>query len=685
MSRENQRESKSSLWMRTVRTDHADVFAAVFVAIVLGSLYLKTLLPGIHDWGDATKAQFLGRVLGIGHATGEPVYILLTHIWSYLPIGELAWRINFFSAVCAVGTCVFLYCTARLLGSRRSSAILAALLLGVTPTLWSQAVSAEVYTLNSLFFSAVIHSLLLWQASHKMQPLYRAVALYALALGGHMTIIFLFPACLFLGLRERPSLFRDKKFILFSLLCAGLIFSLYPLYFFWRTYARAVFLENQFTQWNQVWTFMTGGPFKRKMFHYSWKILLGKVVPDSTAFFISEFNFFIILAIAGFVKLKSQRIRFFLTLIGVAYFIWNLNYDIFDIRVYYIPLFYLTALFTGFGMDALLDALKTDWSKVLGASFLFGGIRLWTCLNFEATDQSKNTELYNKIRAVIKKEEKNTLFAVYFGPNYGEQMGFYYFLEGLGEGKKRNMHVSGYLFSGQIYAYLTRGAELKDSHTGQPLPKGLRVVAFGAMVDGLMRYGLLAKPVGEGFFEMQINPLQTSEQSETGSLLFPNSDFETGTLSNWQMSGEAFKFQPTLGDNPSFRERLEGSGVQGRFWIGTHEHRQKAGEKLGGIQGDAPMGTLLSTPFNIRADMIKFKIGGGDGSKNTAVALRVEGQPVLVETSWGMQLNSEYMHDVLWDVHQWKGKTGAIEVRDWRPGHWGHINADDFRYAKASR
>ena len=38
-------------------------------------------------------------------------------------------------------------------------------------------------------------------------------------------------------------------------------------------------------------------------------------------------------------------------------------------------------------------------------------------------------------------------------------------------------------------------------------------------------------------------------------LLFENSDFENGDLTNWTAAGTAFEFQPTKGDNPTARKR----------------------------------------------------------------------------------------------------------------------------------
>jgi hypothetical protein len=57
-------------------------------------------------------------------------------------------------------------------------------------------------------------------------------------------------------------------------------------------------------------------------------------------------------------------------------------------------------------------------------------------------------------------------------------------------------------------------------------------------------------------------------------------DFEGGTLRGWRAEGEAFRFQPTFGDNPTARKRGQASNHQGNYWIGTYEkYRRLPGQR----------------------------------------------------------------------------------------------------------
>jgi len=152
-------------------------------------------------------------------------------------------------------------------------------------------------------------------------------------------------------------------------------------------------------------------------------------------------------------------------------------------------------------------------------------------------------------------------------------------------------------------------------------------------------------------------------------LLFPNSDFERGDLSGWKADGDAFKGQPTLGDNPYYRQIGTARAV-GNFWIGTAESHHTALDRPG----------LVSNAFLIRHRRISFLLGAGDGTDKEGVALEVDGTQVLFEPGRAAALHGEGMRRVVWDVRRWVGRRARIVVVDQSTGIWGHINVDDFRY-----
>ncbi len=156
-------------------------------------------------------------------------------------------------------------------------------------------------------------------------------------------------------------------------------------------------------------------------------------------------------------------------------------------------------------------------------------------------------------------------------------------------------------------------------------------------------------------------------------LLFPNADFETGTLEGWTVDGDAFAIQPTAGDNTKARGR-ESANQQGTYWIGGYErHTVDVGEP-GATVGDKPTGTLTSPKFTITEPYITFRIGGGHLPGEVGVRLECEGE--VVELASGVDSETMIMHSS--DVSRFLGKKAQLVIFDHATGGWGHVNVDAF-------
>ena len=68
----------------------SDVWWAAGAGLVALIVYIRTLAPGLTDDVDTAMFQFIGRVLGVAHNPGYPLYVLLTHGFSWVPVGSLA-------------------------------------------------------------------------------------------------------------------------------------------------------------------------------------------------------------------------------------------------------------------------------------------------------------------------------------------------------------------------------------------------------------------------------------------------------------------------------------------------------------------------------------------------------------------------------------------------------------------
>lgn len=127
------------------------------------TLYLQTLAPSVAAlFDDSLEFPLVVHRLAIAHPTGYPLYTLLGKLLALGPWQNVAWAVNLLSALAGALTVCLVYLLTRRVVRRRLPALAAAVALAVSPIFWSQAVVAEVYTLNSAFVAALLWLALDW-------------------------------------------------------------------------------------------------------------------------------------------------------------------------------------------------------------------------------------------------------------------------------------------------------------------------------------------------------------------------------------------------------------------------------------------------------------------------------------------------------------------------------------------
>ncbi|MGH2401470.1 MAG: glycosyltransferase family 117 protein [Candidatus Limnocylindria bacterium] len=151
-------------------SDNAVAFAAAFVVLLAFGIYLRTMLPSTGFW-DTGEAQTVPPTLSIFHPTGFPVYAMLGWLWSQLPIGEVAWRMNLLSGVSVALAGGFVTLAAgHLIGERdRALRATAAGIAGASFAFasepWENATRADVHALSILSVTVLIWLLFTWRAA----------------------------------------------------------------------------------------------------------------------------------------------------------------------------------------------------------------------------------------------------------------------------------------------------------------------------------------------------------------------------------------------------------------------------------------------------------------------------------------------------------------------------------------
>lgn len=160
-------------------------------------VYALTCAPGVL-WQDG--ATFQGRVYygdytgELGLALAHPLYIFLARMFSFLPLGSFAHRVNLFSAVCGAATLAVALDLFTSITRDRRAAICATIMLAVSHTFWTHSVIAEVYTLYGLFAFVEIWLLERFMRTARPAWLFAAAAVNGLSVSNHLLALLHLPA-----------------------------------------------------------------------------------------------------------------------------------------------------------------------------------------------------------------------------------------------------------------------------------------------------------------------------------------------------------------------------------------------------------------------------------------------------------------------------------------------------------
>jgi hypothetical protein len=162
-----------------------------YLVVLLASavLYIATCAPG-PLWQDSGMYQYRiwhNDIEGnLGLALSHPLYHIIGIGVKYIPLGEFAYRVNLISAVAAAFTIANLFLLLRLWLGKNTPAVLAAIMLALSWTIWQSATIAEVYTLYSAFLLAELIMLLQYVKTKRVGFLYLLALLNGLAIADHM-------------------------------------------------------------------------------------------------------------------------------------------------------------------------------------------------------------------------------------------------------------------------------------------------------------------------------------------------------------------------------------------------------------------------------------------------------------------------------------------------------------------
>jgi hypothetical protein len=338
--------------------------------VISGTLYVRTLAPSLL-FGDSAEFQTIAYTLGMGHPTGYPVYVLLARIFTLIPIDEIAYRVNLFSAFCAALTIGFVYLILRSLGATFLPAVCGALVPAFAPLFWKQSAMAEVYAPAAACLVCILFAVFQWKKTHNSRWLFLAAFLGGLSLGIHTMVAIGGIAVLvylILSARQRADWFQAA----FGVIVGSMVF-LSSFLFLDYLNSPAGYYETVVRPSLSVWGMTPAdfdSPLERLRFLYFppqfkgqfFAVPFDEVVLRLTDF-LKETSWILWLAVLGFVYLlvpgKASAARWreavLLGATAIGFLVFGSTYNVFDYNVYFIPVILVLGILVGMGVHALLE------------------------------------------------------------------------------------------------------------------------------------------------------------------------------------------------------------------------------------------------------------------------------------------------------------------------------------------
>jgi hypothetical protein len=365
-------------------------FQAGACATIAFAAYVRTLAPTVM-WYDMGEFATAASALGIAHNTGYPLFVLLGKLFTFLPLGDPAYRVNLLSAVFGALTVALTFLILSRLTSSSIAAWAGALTIAFSSTLWSNATWAISYDLNAFLTLLVFLLLLRWWEAGEAKNLLGALFVFGLGFGNHRLIAVMALPIAYLIWRQmsaEPERRTPRAFVaMAAAFLTGLSINLYlPL----RAAMEPAYMWADASNVPTFLRMVTTGAARSSVFvnpfrsipdlHVWWTVLTRYPVYELTVPGL-------LLAALGGWELARRRGRIFactLMVVGTALVMVSV-YGIHNIYNYFQPIYLVAAVWIGCGIHWIEDHARARLESIdsgLGSGRLPQlGIVLIVCLS----------------------------------------------------------------------------------------------------------------------------------------------------------------------------------------------------------------------------------------------------------------------------------------------------------------
>lgn len=417
----------------------------LIVGLLSFIVYGCTLAPTITwrndgvDSGDLATAVAVG---GVPHPPGYPTYLILGEVFKLLPFGDIGYRLNLLSATCAaLAVTVVSWIIYRTLLTMIQSQIKeanqaqgliwlsvasASLTLAFSGALWSQAVIAEVYTLNVLFVALLLYGALQVQSANEKWLVPALSGLLGLSLGNHLSILLIIP----LLILTPKARWRWRLIVAaFLTFCVGLsVYLIIPV----RAATIPPVNWGGATTWPNFLWLVSAKIYRQFLFSLPWEFVPARIVVELRLLTEAFMGWGIPVGLLGLQQLvrfnRSFACGSLITFCLIS--IYAIGYNTTDSHVYLLPAFLIFSVWIGWGLYDLGKILQKFIPSKLGHGPLIIGagiiclpfLSLW--FNFPTENLNQDDEAYIYAQqslqsvaseAVIITDDDSRTFALWYG------------------------------------------------------------------------------------------------------------------------------------------------------------------------------------------------------------------------------------------------------------------------------
>jgi len=382
--------------------------AAISLAAAIPFLvYLRTMAPTVYglDSAELTTGSY---VLGVVHAPGSPTFLLLGHLFSWLPVGDVGYRVNLVSAV-AAALAAGAFCAVLLRLLRDPVAATAgAWAFAFTYYFWISALSAELYALQALFLAVLIWLALRWRSEQRPWQLYLFALTFGIGLGNHLSLVVTAPGFALLLRSEKNNALPPLSRLAVAAACGLLGVSVYA-YLPLRSHAPMNYARSfgvDVATWRGFWWMVTGQMFSSQMFAVPLAQLPGELASFAHRLFSNFTGAAALLGVLGAIDgaRRSPVVHVGLAAIFLAHLGFVLTYDVADKELMLVPTFLVWAIWVALGARELAEqVLRRSAGRVAiptaALLLMLAASSLW--LNFARVDLSADWSARRRGEALL--------------------------------------------------------------------------------------------------------------------------------------------------------------------------------------------------------------------------------------------------------------------------------------------